>query len=309
VPVAAYIFPLSKGSDPSVVGLVTLFTNNGSRAFGVAGQAYFARNTYKATVLYGRGNLNYDLYGSGSQTGLKLPIKQTGQLFQAEFLRSIGMQFLLGPRFKVGSSEITIRPTESETPTPPPDIGINTNLAAIGTRLLRDSSDNRFYPTTGSYFSFTSDFYSETLGSKYSFQSYTTIFTKYWGWGTKQVLAVNGYSCATGGKPPFYGNCIYGANNELRGYTAGKYLDRYMLASQAEYRLVLPFRLGVVGFGGVGEAIPGGDQLLFSNNSFLPAGGGGLRVLLSKKFHVNLRADLARGRDGHTFSLGVGEAF
>jgi hypothetical protein len=42
---------------------------------------------------------------------------------------------------------------------------------------------------------------------------------------------------------------------------------------------------------------------------FLPSGGGGLRFLLSKKYHVNLRADIAQGVDGHTFSVGVGEAF
>jgi hypothetical protein len=42
---------------------------------------------------------------------------------------------------------------------------------------------------------------------------------------------------------------------------------------------------------------------------FLPSGGGGLRFLLSKKYHVNLRADIAQGVDGHTFSMGVGEAF
>lgn len=312
IPVTAYIFPISKTdkvSDPSLVGVVALFTDNGSRAFGLAGQTYFARNTYKATVVYGRGNLNYDLYGSGAATGLRLPLKQTGQIFQAEFLRSIGWKFLLGPRFRVGNSTITVRPSEHQTPPPPPDIGINSNLAAIGARVVRDSSRNRFYPANGSYFSFTSDFYAEPLGSKYSFQSYTTVFTKYWGWGERQVFAYNGYSCITGGKPPFYGNCIYGANNELRGYVAGKYLDRYMLTSQAEYRFTLPFRLGVVAFGGIGEAIPGGDQLLFKENSFLPAGGGGLRLLLSKQFHVNLRADFARGRDGHTFGLGVGEAF
>jgi hypothetical protein len=124
-----------------------------------------------------------------------------------------------------------------------------------------------------------------------------------------QVLAYNAYFCATGGKPPFYGNCIYGANNELRGYVAGKYFDRYLVATQLEYRLALPMRFGVVAFGGIGEAIPGGDQLLFTNNSFLPGGGGGLRFQLSKKYHVNLRADIAGGKDGHTFSMGLGEAF
>lgn len=57
----------------------------------------------------------------------------------------------------------------------------------------------------------------------------------------------------------FVGNCIYGANNELRGYQAGRYLDRYMFATQLEYRLVLLCRLGVVAFGGLGSVVPG-DQ-------------------------------------------------
>jgi hypothetical protein len=30
------------------------------------------------------------------------------------------------------------------------------------------------------------------------------------------------FLCTTGGRPPFYGNCIYGTNNPLRGYTAGQ---------------------------------------------------------------------------------------
>jgi len=51
-------------------------------------------------------------------------------------------------------------------------------------------------------------------------------------------------------------------SNELRGYTAGKYFTRYTLATQLEYRLVLPKRFGLVVFGGLGGTIPGGSQLL-----------------------------------------------
>jgi len=313
VPVIGYIFPISKKdkvSPPSVVGGAALFTDNGSRAAAFAGQLYFAQNTYKTTAVYARGNLNYDLYGSGASEGLKLPIKQTGQVFQAEFLRRIAWQFFLGPRFMRGNSIITDRSTGTkEVPPPPPDLGLDTALTALGVRLARDTSENRFYPMSGTYFSFTSDFFSEALGSKYSFQSYRANFSKYWNWGEKHVLAYNGYSCSTGGAPPFYGNCIYGSSNQLRGYVPGKYFDRYTFATQLEYRLALPFRLGVVGFGGIGEAIPGDDPLLFMHNDFLPAGGVGVRLLLSRQYHVNLRSDFAWGKDGHTFNLGIGEAF
>ena len=146
------------------------------------------------------------------------------------------------------------------------------------------------------------------LGSKYSFQSYRVSFNKYWGLKKKQVLAYNAYFCGTGGAPPFYGNCIYGTNNELRGYEAGRYIDRYMVATQLEYRLPLPKRFGIVGFGGIGGVAPGAREFFYST-AFLPAGGGGLRFMLSKAYHVNLRADIAAGKNGHTFGMGVSEAF
>jgi hypothetical protein len=65
---------------------------------------------------------------------------------------------------------------------------------------------------------FSSDFFAQALGSKYGFQSYRFTFSKYGSLSEHQVLAYNLFLCGTGGSPPFYGNCIYGANNELRGY-------------------------------------------------------------------------------------------
>jgi hypothetical protein len=75
-----------------------------------------------------------------------------------------------------------------------------------------------------------------------------------------------------------------------------------------EYRLALPKRFGLVGFGGMGAIVPGGNQP-FRTKNFLPSGGGGVRFELSKKYHVNLRVDFAQGKDSHTWSVGVGEAF
>jgi len=49
--------------------------------------------------------------------------------------------------------------------------------------------------------------------------------------------------------------------------------------------------------------------MIFRNDHFLPDIGAGPRYELSKKYHVNLRADFARGRDSWTWALGVGEAF
>jgi hypothetical protein len=85
-----------------------------------------------------------------------------------------------------------------------------------------------------------------------------------------------------------------------------------MFATQAEYRLNIPSksfigRFGVVAFGGVG-----GVSEQFSDidwEDLLPAGGGGIRFRLTKKDHVNFRVDYGIGKVGHTFSMGIGEAF
>ena len=313
VPVVGYIFPFQakdKTSPPSVVGAAGLITNNGSRGFGLGADIFLKQARYELKSVYVHGNVDYNLYGVGhanGNAGLKLPLEQTGQMFFIEFLRNIGWKFYLGGRFITGTSLITIKPTSGNAPPIPPDAGLRTNLRALGVELVRDSRPNRFYPVKGSVIDFTGDFFAKGLGSKYSFQSYKFTFNKYVSLTNKQVLAYNLFFCGTGGEPPFYGNCIYGSNNELRGYTAGRYLDRYMFATQLEYRLVLPWRAGLVGFGGLGAVAPGGDS--FRTDQLLPAGGTGIRFLLSKKFHVNLRTDFAWGKDNFTWSMGVGEAF
>jgi len=289
-----------------------LATNNGSRGFAAYADLYMKQKTYRVSAAYVRGNLNYNLYGVGliaGKAGLKLPLSQTGQVLRAEALRRVGWDFFLGLRFWTGSSDIVKRATsETSTVTDPPDLGLHTALRALGLRLNRETTPNRFHPTSGTLLDFTSDFFSEALGSKYTFQAYRFTFNKYGSISEKQVLAYNLFVCGTGGTPPFYANCIYGANNELRGYTAGRYIDRYMFATQLEYRLSLPKRFGLVGFGGVGEVAPGGSHA-FRINSLLPGAGGGVRFQLSKIYRVNVRADFARGKDTWTWSMGVGEAF
>ncbi len=315
IPVLGYIFPLSKNdkeSPPSTIGGAGLITNNGSRAFALGAVLYFDHNRYKTTTGYAHGNLDYNLYGPGVLNGpdTKLPLKQDGHAFFAEFLRRLWWQFFLGPRFFDGSSIITARTTDVDGIVLPPDLGLQQGLRSLGVRLQRDTVPNHYYQTKGTFTDFTVDFYSQALGSKYTYQSYKLTYSKYISVRKNQVLAMNAYFCGTGGQPPFYGYCIYGSQSQLRGYTAGHYFDQFMMTSQAEYRVALRWRLGLVAFGGIGGVIPpGNNPYLLEKSYFLPAGGGGLRFVLSKQYHVNLRADIAQGIDGHTFTMGVGEAF
>jgi hypothetical protein len=330
IPFAGYIFHIDKTdkiTPPSVVGGVGLITNNGSRALALGGELYLKRGDYYVTSIYLRGHLNYNFYGIGSaagDAGLKLAITQTGNVFLGEGLRRIGWKFYLGPRAWTAHSEIAQDLSKSDTNHPNiPAIYLNTDVKAWGVRLLRDTRPNHFYPIGGTFFDFTSNFFyvspsaqagSGTTGSSnslqrnnFTFQAYRLTFNKYASLSERQVLAYNIYLCAVNGEAPFYGQCLFGTNNELRGYVAGRYIDLRMFATQLEYRLELPKRFGLAAFGGVGEVAP--TVAKFRYDELLPAVGAGLRYMLSKKYHVNLRVDIAQGKNGHTWSMGVAEAF
>ena len=174
-PVLGYIFPFSKHdkvSPPSTVGVAGLFTDNGSRGFAVGGQLFFKENTYEITSGFVHGNANYNIYSNEILPGLKLPLNQTGEGFFGEFLRRLFWKFFAGPRIISGNSFITIRPNNVINFPIPSDVGLHTTLTAIGVKLTRDTRPNHFYPLSGTFFKFSTDFFSQDLGSKYSFQSY-----------------------------------------------------------------------------------------------------------------------------------------
>ena len=309
---AGYIFPINKEdkiSPPSVLGGVGLITNNGTSAWAAGTELYFKENRYKVLTGYAHGDLDYDFYGTGTaagNAGRSFGLNQVGDVYFGSALRRVFWQFFLGPRFWFGNSSLAPQHLHENLPNLPP-LHVNFVMRAIGLKLERDTTPNRFYPTKGSMIEFSADFFSQGLGGTFSFQTYRFSYDKFHSFGPKQVLAYNAYICDTGGGAPFFGQCIFGMSNELRGYPAGRYIDQKMLATQLEYRRLLFWRLGAVAFGGVGEVGPTWGQ--FSATNLLPSGGGGVRFNLSTKYHVNLRADIAQGRDQHTFSMGLGEAF
>src|SRR5580700_11592252 len=149
VPVLGYIFPFStkdKVSPPSTIGAAGLITDNGSRGFAVGGQLFFKENTYELTSGYVHGNVDYNFYGTGVASNLKLPLVQTGQAFFAEFLRRVGWKFFVGPRFITGRSFVTVVPNSGSMVPIPPEVGLHDNLTSIGARVTRDTRPNHFYP-------------------------------------------------------------------------------------------------------------------------------------------------------------------
>jgi Omp85 superfamily domain len=310
-----YVFPLDqddKVSPPSAIGGLGFRTNNGSRGGAVLGMFNFREDRFRIVAAAGRGSINYDLFGIGNSAGtagISAPINQKGSLFLGQFLYRVGWGWHLGPRYQVRQS--TVRPEFTGEHLPPgieiPDAVLESKTAALGPQLMRDRRDSPFYPRKGSVFKAGADFFAKGLGSKFSYQAYQVAFNKYATLGPRQVLAYRVMGCGVGGDVPFYDLCLFGFNNDLRGYYAGQFRDRRMFATQVEYRLELFPRVGVAGFVGVGGVAS--ELSKFRGDELLPAGGGGFRLTVAKRNHINLRFDLGFGRVGHTFSMGLAEAF
>jgi Omp85 superfamily domain len=311
--VLGYVFKLNENdklSPPSTVGLAGAFTRSGTRGGGLGGKLYFSENKYQTTFVIAKGRVDVDFYGIGRIPGkeaIKVPIRGGGTVFFGEFMRNVWKDIFVGPRYQ--HRKIYTRLDGPQTPGgfEIPAIDLQATTVAVGFHIQRDKRDSTFYPRKGSLVEMTADFFDESLGSKRQYQNYKVEYNSYREVGTKQVIAYRGMICSANQSVPFYDLCLFGVNNDLRGYTGGEFQNRRMFATQAEYRRELKGRFGVVAFGGVGGIANRWNA--FRSDELLPAAGAGLRFKLDKKNHINYRIDFAVGREGRTLSIGIGEAF
>ncbi|MEO8594441.1 MAG: BamA/TamA family outer membrane protein [Candidatus Solibacter sp.] len=329
----ARVFPLNKKdevSPPSTVGVAGIFTNNGSRGIAIGGKLYMKEDKYRVAAGFASVSINFDVYGIGETAGKQgvfVPLNVDGRAGIGEFLHRIRKNVYVGARGQYRNATLSLNQDRSESSditTEPPDqvAGVieqirnqllHQTTVSLGPRFQWDTRDSVFYPKHGLLMEVASDFFSTGLGSKWSYQYYKFSFNKYNNLSEHQVLAFRGIGCAAAGdRVPIYDLCLFGTMNDLRGYPGGRYQDRRMFATQAEYRLMFPAkgfmgRFGVVAFAGVGAI--GNRFTDIGASDLLPAGGGGLRFRILKKYPINFRIDGGFGKDGHTLSIGVLEAF
>jgi hypothetical protein len=329
----ARLFHLDKKdevSPASAVGAGGVFTNNGSRGVVFGGRLYLKQDKYRVTTAFGRADINLNIYGIGKNAGdqgVFIPLKTKGGGFFGEFLYQLKKNVYVGVRGQYRSLSLSLNQEELDSEdiiTEPPeevagvidqirDQFLDQRTVSLGPRFQWDTRTDVFYPKNGILMDVAMDAFSTGLGSKFSYQYYKVAFNKYLKLNDYQVLAFRGMGCAAAGdRVPIYDLCLFGTANDLRGYPGGRYQDRRMFATQAEYRLMFPAqnflgRFGIVAFGGVGGVARTFSDLAFED--LLPAGGGGLRFRMIKKFPVNFRIDYGVGKVGTTLTIGVMEAF
>ena len=309
--VASYIFPLDKSdrvSPPSSIALGGLYAENGSWAVFGGMRGYAARDNWRFVAGAAYGDFKYDFYGVGADPGEGGPFVPLRQEFVGTLLELMGRafeRFYVGPRYTYGYAKIS-----AELPSPPgielPPLETDATISAIGLRMQRDTRDSTFYPTIGSLLDVTADFHDPAWGDSFEFQVLKTAYNQYISYSDLSVLAVRGYGQFTFGDAPFWALAQYGQKSDLRGYQVGRYQDAMMYTLQAEYRWMFARRWGVVGFAGTGAVA---ERVSDFTLDMLPSAGLGLRFTLATQNRINLRLDVAYGRDGTEWYLALGEAF
>ncbi|WP_236612938.1 BamA/TamA family outer membrane protein [Cesiribacter andamanensis] len=181
--------------------------------------------------------------------------------------------------------------------------------SGLGLVVAYDTRDIVVNPTAGAFLELTSTHNSKALGSQFVYSRYSLDARKYVRLNKKgHILALQAIGQFTRGSVPFMEVPALGNEIIMRGYYEGRYRDKQYVAAQAEYRLPLFWRIGAVGFAGLGDVAPSlGD---FTLASLKPSYGLGARFMVNKAERVNIRVDYGWGKGGSSgFYLEITEAF
>jgi outer membrane protein assembly factor BamA len=290
----------------SVLGAGGMYAEGGSWAALVGHRAYWSRDRYRSTIGGATGHVFYDLDLKLANSTNTISIGQDFDAITLAGAMRIGKSSWLGIGVVYGKTTVHI-----EQISPPPIASIDPDATIDLSNLMltgeRDTRDNDMYPRRGYTVNLRATISREAWGSNSDYEILQLDYNGYRSLAQHHVLAWRAHTKIVGDDAPFFAMAWFGSGCDLRGYTPGSYIGKSLFTAQAEWRWQMLPRWGVVAFGGAGSITGTIDEK--NTETWLPAAGAGLRFRLVKSLDLNLRADVAWGRDDHTFTLSVGEAF
>ncbi len=301
--------PASATAEDStwITGAAAFYAENKSRGGGAFHKMSLGGDRWRLMGAAFIADLKYDYFGIGGDPDTSIPLDQSMSLLLAEALRSVYPGLYVGLRATLSTTEVSLELPEDILPpgVAPPELGREFDLATMAPRIQYDSRDNQFYPASGSLLEGTLSIGRDSFGSDVDYERYKFEYNHYRTPWSKGVFAARAALEYVSGDAPFFLYPAFGSGADLRGYQTGSYRDRFLIATQAEYRHRVTPRLGAVIFAGVGTVAPDfGDW-----GKTLGSVGAGIRWVIAPKNNMSLRFDVARGRDDAEFYMGIGEAF
>lgn len=293
-----------RGARHSVAATAGMYAEGGSWTALAAHRGYWSEQRYRTTAVAATGELLYDIELQREAINRTIGLKQQFSGVSLQAAAKIGKSFWLGVGYRGGNTDVSIQ-EDARPEQLPPRAGIDISDVLLDGEF--DTRDSDLYPSSGRYAQAEALIAREELGSDHNYVSLEVEWNAYRSIHARHVLAWRIAGKFVDGDAPFFAMSWFGAGVDLRGYTPGRYIGESMIAAQAEWRWQATPRWGFTAFGGAGKVSGAlGD---IDTDSWLPAGGVGVRFKLTKALPLNLRADFAWGREDSTFSLAVGEAF
>ena len=270
---------------------------------------YFGDNDYRFDLDISYFRTPDEFWGIGSDPTIKVKEEVTYHQYRikVDFISTVVKHFYIGPYYWFEKFAVAEYQPGGiiETGNLLGALGVTTSGA--GVEFVLDYRDSLFFPTQGTYGDLKILYYEKFLGSDVNFFRLDFDGRHYISIAENQVLAFNTIFNSTAGDVPIQMLPKLGNQQMMRGYPTGKYLDKNLWAAQAEYRRMLFWRIGVSAFIGVGQVFP--EIKKFSLKDLKIASGVGLRYLLDKDQHLNVRLDVAQSSEGTYVYFTIQEAF
>ena len=177
----------------------------------------------------------------------------------------------------------------------------------FGYQLTYDRRDHQYNPHGGYHLIFKHSIFPEWLNGISTFHGFAITYNHYYPIRSERhILATRLRANISAGEVPFTGQHVVG-QDDIRGYTSGKYRDNQVYVLQAEYRWRFYGRFGAVGFFGLATATENLGSL--TENELLPGGGIGFRYLMLPDERINIGLDVAFGKEDWGLYFRIGESF
>jgi hypothetical protein len=296
-------------TPPSILGGFGMTSENGSYAYGGGAYLHLLDDDLRIKAGAAYADIRYEFFGIGTDINrldLSVQIRQKMPLYFGAATYRVWKDLYVGLGYTAGtvdtSAKIDIVIPDPQLVNPLGELDIGAWMVPIEW----DSRDHEQFPRSGWKVDGRAMFYNDSAGSEFNAETYKIAGNYYLPMRERDVLATRLMVRWTKGDAPFFLKSSFGGATDLRGYPSGRFRDNMMYAVQTEYRWQYSDRWIFTGFVGVGEVARNFSDF---GDYYLPAAGVGTRFVLSKKHRVGLSFDVARGKTGTEYYVGVGEAF
>ena len=286
-------------SPSSLSGGFGMYTSNKSWFVMQFNKFYFNEDRYRVILVGGTGQFNSQFY-------LDLPIFQdfigygtATNFIMFEIQRRIIPHLYTGINYQHAKlyTELDITDLISET----------VYLDGIGVIISYDLRDNVYYPMQGLFANLKYSSYPEFLENEYASNKIKLDYNHFFELNNERDIIGARFFGGLGIGDLSFNQLFVVGNNDIRGYTQGKYRGKQIIAIQGEYRWNPLKKIGFVGFAGIATIFNSINDS--DNGKLLPAVGTGFRYNVFPKNHMNVGMDFAAGMDDWGIYFKIGEAF